>query len=235
MRHKASGPLARTWHRSRRVTARMLEGAAVYRPAGALVAVVAAFGLAVGGSITIGAVTGEPSTRAIDSAAPTVSREADRPDPTAPTLAPDGTPEDSPSEPDATEAAEPFEPSPSDVSESPVTDPETDSPSTPSPSTSLPGDQYREVGDTTPPETSVLAEQPEPDSALFAFGADEEASFTCSLDGAAFTPCNSPSLYSNLQPGWHTFAVTATDAAGNADPTPAETSWLAKDSHATGP
>ncbi len=77
--------------------------------------------------------------------------------------------------------------------------------------------------------------QPEPDAARFTFSADEGASFACSLDGGGFTPCNSPSVYSDLPPGWHSFAVKAVDAAGNADPSPAETRWLAKNRHATGP
>ena len=77
--------------------------------------------------------------------------------------------------------------------------------------------------------------QPAPDVARFTFSANEGASFTCSLDGAAFAPCASPSVYSDLQPGWHTFAVQAVDAAGNTDPSPAESRWHAENGHATGP
>jgi hypothetical protein len=74
-------------------------------------------------------------------------------------------------------------------------------------------------------------EFPEPDTALFRLSANETASFTCSLDGAAYSPCESPTRYSDLDPGWHTFAVRAVDSAGNADPSPAKTRWLAKDGH----
>jgi len=105
--------------------------------------------------------------------------------------------------------------------------PEDATPST-SPSTASPTPE-----DVTPPETSLTEEFPAGDSAQFSFSANESASFTCSLDGAAYTPCDSPTQYSDLDPGWHTFAVRATDAAGNVDPTPAETRWHANDGHST--
>ena len=53
--------------------------------------------------------------------------------------------------------------------------------------------------------------------------------------GRPSATCDSPSVYSDLKPGWHTFAVKAVDAAGNTDPSPAETRWLARNGHATGP
>jgi hypothetical protein len=77
------------------------------------------------------------------------------------------------------------------------------------------------------PETSVSARFPGPDGAVFSFSADEPASYACSLDGAAYTPCDSPTSFSGLHPGWHVFAVRATDEAGNADPTPAVVHWHA--------
>jgi hypothetical protein len=61
-------------------------------------------------------------------------------------------------------------------------------------------------------------------TAGFSFHADEDASFTCSLDGAAFRPCGSEVEY-DVRPGWHDFAVRATDRAGNVDPTPATWHW----------
>lgn len=83
--------------------------------------------------------------------------------------------------------------------------------------------------DQTAPDTRVSWRFPSGGSAVFTFTATQPSSFTCSLDGAAYTPCQSPSSYSGLAPGTHTFAVRATDAAGNVDPTPAEVTW-----HATG-
>jgi hypothetical protein len=38
---------------------------------------------------------------------------------------------------------------------------------------------------------------------------------TCSLDGAAATPCSSPTTLMRLKPGRHTLEIRATVAAGN--------------------
>jgi hypothetical protein len=61
-------------------------------------------------------------------------------------------------------------------------------------------------------------------TADFSFHATEAASFTCSLDGGAFRPCGSGVGYA-VEPGWHYFAVRATDGAGNVDPSPARWHW----------
>ena len=83
--------------------------------------------------------------------------------------------------------------------------------------------------DTTDPETTIdSAPQTSTSSttASFSFSANElDATFECSLDGAAFSGCSSPEEYTGLAVGAHTFAVQATDAAGNLDPTPATHSW----------
>ena len=61
-------------------------------------------------------------------------------------------------------------------------------------------------------------------SATFEFTSTESGTFTCTLDGSAAT-CGSPRNYSALGQGSHTFAVAATDGAGNTDPTPATRTW----------
>lgn len=59
-------------------------------------------------------------------------------------------------------------------------------------------------------------------SATFTFSADQAGStFECSMDGAPFTPCTSPSEYNGLLAGPHTFQVRATNPEGDTDPTPA--------------
>jgi len=63
-------------------------------------------------------------------------------------------------------------------------------------------------------------------SAVLAFAGDPDAaSFECAVDGAAFAPCSSPAALSLLAHGSHTFAVRASDAAGNVDGTPASRTW----------
>jgi uncharacterized repeat protein (TIGR01451 family) len=82
--------------------------------------------------------------------------------------------------------------------------------------------------DTTPPETTIT-EGPSGTihtrTATFSFTSSEPGStFRCSLDGGPFGPCTSPSTWSSLAQGAHTFRVQATDAAGNQDPSPASRS-----------
>ncbi len=83
--------------------------------------------------------------------------------------------------------------------------------------------------DTTPPQTTIQSGPPDPSSsgsATFAFISNElGSSFACSLDGAPFAACTSPTQYTGLSTGPHGFSVRATDASGNADPTPATWSW----------
>ncbi len=61
-------------------------------------------------------------------------------------------------------------------------------------------------------------------SATFEFSSDDPtATFGCSLDGSEAVPCVSPVPYEGLAVGDHSFAVTATDHAGN---TGATATWL---------
>jgi hypothetical protein len=62
-------------------------------------------------------------------------------------------------------------------------------------------------------------------SANFGFSASEAAAFDCKLDAGSFVPCTSPAIYTALTEGSHTFAVRATDPAGNVDATPATRSF----------
>jgi hypothetical protein len=93
--------------------------------------------------------------------------------------------------------------------------------------------------DTTPPDT-LLSSGPSgttsSTTAAFDFSASEPGStFECSQDGAGFVPCSSPSSLNGLALGSHAFAVRATDAAGNADGTPASRSWTIASSVAAPP
>ncbi len=61
-------------------------------------------------------------------------------------------------------------------------------------------------------------------TAKFTFSADENATFECKLTGKKtkkslrkYSACTSPKTYKKLKPGKYTFAVLATDAAGNTD------------------
>ena len=73
--------------------------------------------------------------------------------------------------------------------------------------------------DRRPPVTTISSGPPASTtatSASFSFSADEPgSSFACSLDGGAFTACTSPAAYQSVSVGSHTFAVRATDQAGN--------------------
>ena len=83
--------------------------------------------------------------------------------------------------------------------------------------------------DLTPPDTSILSGPTGTvpiASASITFASSEPGStFACSLDGAPFTACTSPTNLTALAQGGHTFAVRAVDAAGHDDPTPASRAW----------
>jgi hypothetical protein len=83
--------------------------------------------------------------------------------------------------------------------------------------------------DTTAPATTVDSGPDGPTNAMdatFGFSSSEAgSSFECSLDGSPYVTCSSPSVYSSLTEGPHTFEVKATDQAGNTDPTAASYGW----------
>jgi RNA polymerase sigma factor (sigma-70 family) len=86
------------------------------------------------------------------------------------------------------------------------------------------------IVDTIPPDTKLVTVPPQGGTGgkgeTFEFVATEkEATFECSLDGAEFAACVSPTTYFDLKEGGHFFGVRAVDPAGNRDPTPAEYKW----------
>jgi NHL repeat len=86
----------------------------------------------------------------------------------------------------------------------------------------------RDVDLGLPPET-VISGSPQVGSlvrrAVFSFWAESSGNtFTCSLDGAPFTACSSPTIYDGLADGNHSFNVRATNGNGT-DPTPATFNW----------
>ena len=86
---------------------------------------------------------------------------------------------------------------------------------------------YEWYVDLTPPETTITSAPATVSgpSATFAFAADEDGTFECSLDGQAFAACSSPAAYTGFADGAHTFAVRAVDGVGHPDTTPAARSW----------
>jgi hypothetical protein len=82
--------------------------------------------------------------------------------------------------------------------------------------------------DTTPPDTTIdsgPAGSVTDTSATFSFSSTEPGTFQCSLDGAAFASCTSPTSYSGLAATSHTFQVAAVDESLNVDASPAERTW----------
>ena len=62
-------------------------------------------------------------------------------------------------------------------------------------------------------------------SATFTFSSNESSTYVCFIDDEEIEGCASPQTFNDLADGSHTFQVTATDTAGNNDPTPATRTW----------
>ena len=92
-----------------------------------------------------------------------------------------------------------------------------------------PATTYMWMIDRTPPATAIAA-HPDAvilvDSARFSFSSNEtDVRYTCSLDSASYTDCESPATFNGLSDGRHELSVAAVDRAGNTDPTPAQFSF----------
>ncbi len=82
---------------------------------------------------------------------------------------------------------------------------------------------YAWMIDQTPPTVLITANPTSLNNlttASFSFsgtdtGGGSVSYYQCSIDGAAFSNCSSPKVYSSLSVGNHNFSVTATDTAGN--------------------
>jgi hypothetical protein len=93
-------------------------------------------------------------------------------------------------------------------------------------------DPFTYVEDSTAPETAIEsgpAGLTNDDTPTFTFFAEGGSTFACRFDAQPFLPCSGPGLSHTpaapLGEGAHTFDVEATDAAGNADPSPATRSF----------
>lgn len=83
--------------------------------------------------------------------------------------------------------------------------------------------------DLVPPDTTITAGPPSKVASREAelrFASSEAGStFECRLDTGGWQECSSPRRYSSMQDGDHVFEARASDAAGNADPTPSHHGW----------
>jgi hypothetical protein len=83
--------------------------------------------------------------------------------------------------------------------------------------------------DTSAPHTVISSAPPNPtqsSAATFVFFSNRPGStFQCQLDSSSWRACSSPTTYSDISAGQHTFSVRATNQAGVTDSTPATASW----------
>lgn len=102
------------------------------------------------------------------------------------------------------------------------------SPSLPSTdvSTSVPAAPSRSAVsvDRTPPVTTASTVSSDNRTWVVSLGANEPASFQCSLDGRGYAPCSATAVFRDLDPGRHSLVARAIDRAGNADRSPARLS-----------
>lgn len=88
------------------------------------------------------------------------------------------------------------------------------------------------IDTTAPPKPIITSEPMNPTSqtsASFSFVDTQSKSFQCQLDASAFKPCGSPTSYTGLSVGPHTFTVLALDSVGNLS-APASYVWIVQDS-----
>jgi hypothetical protein len=85
--------------------------------------------------------------------------------------------------------------------------------------------------DPTPPDVAfdhTPKHKTHKNKAIFTFHASEAATFSCAVDTLPMTTCSSPLKLRFKKRGKHTVTVSATDAVGNVDPTPATYTWKIK-------
>lgn len=228
MRHRAPRPLIDLWLRLPRASARLVGGWARPAHVRVLVSIVVLLGLGTTAYVAGTSLFGDPSrsesqTVGLDRPDSSASPDDEQLDPNTEPGSDAPSPTSSESESD-TDSPRPRETPSTATSDAPALRTDVDPGSgSPSPEGTTPSDTTS--ADATPPETSLTEEFPAAGEAQFWFTANEAASFTCSLDGAAYTPCESGVRYSDLDPAWHTFSVRAVDGAGNVDPTPANIRW----------
>jgi hypothetical protein len=87
--------------------------------------------------------------------------------------------------------------------------------------TTAPSPSPEPPADSDAPQTTASTSAVDSDSWTVALGADEPASYECSLDGGAYRSCGATTTFSGLDHGPHSMAARATDSAGNTDPSPA--------------
>ncbi|HTW16625.1 MAG TPA: hypothetical protein VMF51_15915 [Nocardioides sp.] len=81
------------------------------------------------------------------------------------------------------------------------------------------------VSDSTVPVITLTGKHVR-DRATLTFAAPGAASYSCRLDGGAWTVCTSPTSYVGLADGRHRFEVRATDGSGNVTQVPAVHEWV---------